>query len=542
MNRADVLCITESWLTPQIPDSAVNIPGFNLFRNDRTNAMGGGVCTYLRHDIPCKRLVECESPDVESLWLHLRPHSLPRSISSITLCVVYHSTANGNPENEALCHHIRKNLDALLIKQPNALVLVTGDFNPTSTGINLKDLTRPNSLKQLVTFNTRDSGILDWLMTNRPYLFKVTQLPKIGRSDHFSILATPTSGSIPLPVRKTQVRDLRDSAWRAFGRWLTKKNWSHILSIDTCKEKFNTFIMELQNAVDTYLPWKSVRVHPTDRPWTTRKIKILIKKRQEAFTRDGKDSATYKRLRNKVQREIKSAKYYYFHHKVSDLETTDQKKWWRQIKSLSGQDIKSKWHHQFLGDSCPDTYSLANKVNSYFVSLTSDFEPLQTTTPLRQEVPPHFLVNTTEVRNALSGIKIGKAIGPDMLPNRVLKEFADELALPIMDIYNCSLSEGYVPDLLKSSIVNPIPKVSPPQEIDSDLRPISLTCTIAKIMEGFCRSRLVVQIGNNLDPRQYAREGLSTVDALIYLLHAIHEATDTELRRANILRGFFQRI
>ena len=159
---------------------------------------------------------------------------------------------------------------------------------------------------------------------------------------------------------------------------------------------------------------------------------------------------------------------------------------------------------------------MANKVDSYFVSLTSDFEPLQRTTPLRQEVPPQFLVNTTEVRNALSGIKICKAIGPDMLPNRVLKEFADELALPIMDIYNCSLSEGYVPDLLKSSIVNPIPKVFPPQEIDS--------------MESFCRCRLVVQIGDNLDPRQYAREGLSTVDALIYLLHAIHEATDSAAR------------
>ena len=107
-NRADVLCITESWLCPQIPDSAINIPGFNLFRKDHTNTMGDGVCIYLRHDIPCKRLVECESPNVESLWLHLRPHSLPRSISSIILRVVYHSTANGNPENEALSPHSSK--------------------------------------------------------------------------------------------------------------------------------------------------------------------------------------------------------------------------------------------------------------------------------------------------------------------------------------------------------------------------------------------------------------------------------------------------
>ena len=46
-------------------------------------------------------------------------------------------------------------------------------------------------------------------------------------------------------------------------------------------------------------------------------------------------------------------------------------------------------------------------------------------------------------------------------------------------------------------------------------------------MEGFPRTRLVAQISENLDPRQYAREGHSTTDALIYILKAIHEATDS---------------
>ena len=96
-----------------------------------------------------------------------------------------------------------------------------------------------------------------------------------------------------------------------------------------------------------------------------------------------------------------------------------------------------------------------------------------------------------------------------------------------MDIYNCSLREGYVPDLLKRSIINPLPKVSPPQEIQTDLRAVSLTCTLAKVMEGFARSRLVAQISENLDQRQYAREGHSTTDALIYILQAIHQATDS---------------
>ena len=59
----------------------------------------------------------------------------------------------------------------LLNKQPNVLIIITGDFNPTTTGLDNKDLTQCNHLKQLVNFKTRDTGILDWFLTNRPKLF-----------------------------------------------------------------------------------------------------------------------------------------------------------------------------------------------------------------------------------------------------------------------------------------------------------------------------------------------------------------------------------
>ena len=36
----------------------------------------------------------------------------------------------------------------------------------------------------------------------------------------------------------------------------------------------------------------------------------------------------------------------------------------------------------------------------------------------------------------------------------------------------------------------------------------------------------MAQISEKLDPRQYARQGHFTTDALIYILQAIHEATD----------------
>ena len=56
----------------------------------------------------------------------------------------------------------------LLSSQLNALVIITGDFNSTTTGLKTKDITQRNHLKQLVNFKARNSGTLDWFMTNRP--------------------------------------------------------------------------------------------------------------------------------------------------------------------------------------------------------------------------------------------------------------------------------------------------------------------------------------------------------------------------------------
>ena len=136
-----------------------------------------------------------------------------------------------------------------------------------------------------------------------------------------------------------------------------------------------------------------------------------------------------------------------------------------------------------MGDNCPTQLTLANKINDFFISLTEPFTPLKLLVASSQEVPAELLVSETEVLKALSAVKIGKAVGPDSIQNKILKEFAVELAPIVQDIFNASLSQGDLPDLLKASISNPIPKISPPQQIEKDLRPLKLTCTLAKVME-----------------------------------------------------------
>ena len=134
---------------------------------------------------------------------------------------------------------------------------------------------------------------------------------------------------------------MRESAWRPFGRWMLEKDWTHVLEAASCKEKFQLFSSELKGAIELLLPWRTVKINSSDRPWITKRLKSSIKKRQEAFIKHGKDSSTYKMWRNNVQKEIKSAKRLYYRNKVADLELdhSSSKNWRNHIKRLTGKDI-----------------------------------------------------------------------------------------------------------------------------------------------------------------------------------------------------------
>ncbi|PFX27783.1 putative RNA-directed DNA polymerase from transposon BS [Stylophora pistillata] len=142
-------------------------------------------------------------------------------------------------------------------------------------------------------------------------------------------------------------------------------------------------------------------------------------------------------------------------------------------------------------------------------------------------VPQELFVSNKEVFRSLSSLNVTKAEGPGSIRNKLLQYFAHELSPVIRSIYNQFLKEGCIPSLLKSSIVTPVPKVNPPREIKSDLRPISLTRTLAKVMEGFTCNKLLPRLHGKIDLRQIARRGHSTTDALLFMLQAIYEAGDS---------------
>ena len=50
----DILCIAESWLNSQVPDSMVVIEGYDLFHKDRADKHGRDVAMYSKKSFEAK--------------------------------------------------------------------------------------------------------------------------------------------------------------------------------------------------------------------------------------------------------------------------------------------------------------------------------------------------------------------------------------------------------------------------------------------------------------------------------------------------------
>jgi len=175
---------------------------------------------------------------------------------------------------------------------------------------------------------------------------------------------------------------------------------------------------------------------------------------------------------------------------------------------------------------------LADGINVFFQQVAADLSPLSTDTiaslPQSDILPDEFIIDQASVERKLSRINIFKSPGPDKLPNWILRDFCAQLARPVCAIFNASVHQGVVPGRWKEATIIPVPKTNPPRTIQSDLRPISLTATLGKILESFIGEWILERIGETLDDRQYGVfKQRSTTHALVDMLHHWHSAVDS---------------
>ena len=503
----DIAIITQSWLHDLIDSNILTIPGYNIVRRDRCNRIGGGVCAFVSSEIPFKRRSDLESPEHECLWLWLRPHRLPRPLSGIICGVVYFPEAPAQVQRDRTMYII-ETLDSVKTSYPDCGVVLLGDFNTQV----ISDMLANHNLKQVVTRPTRGNSILDLILTDfSEHYSEPIVSTHLGSSDHGSVHWNPFLSSQRAKKKRISMRRFPQSAISAFGRWACSHRWFSDVEVDgdspSVDSLTDSFTKDLSSASDVYFPSKSVKIHPTD------------KQRQHAYLNGPEEK--WGRLRNKVREVITRRKREFYKNKVNNLKSTDPRKWWSMVNKLAGK-ARSPNELSYTDEEgrIISGATLATCLNEFFVSVISDIKPLDISAlPCFLPSPQPPVIETQEVCKKPLAISAFKLPGPDGIPTRIWKECAPELAEPITLIFNTSIASGIFPTAWKDSNVTPVPKVTPITG-RGDLRPISLTAIVSKVLEDFVVEWLIEDVKHIIDPSQFGcLKGTSTTYCLLDMMH-----------------------
>ncbi len=156
-----VICLTETWMSAMVPDSAIELMGFSVHRWDRTKELtgksrGGGVCFYINNswcnDRNIHSIKSFCSPDLEFHMLLCRPFWLPREFTAIIITAVY---IPPQANTDQALRELYGNISEQETMNPDAAFIIMGDFNKANFR------TIAPKYFQHITINTRGDRVLD---------------------------------------------------------------------------------------------------------------------------------------------------------------------------------------------------------------------------------------------------------------------------------------------------------------------------------------------------------------------------------------------
>jgi hypothetical protein len=300
---------------------------------------------------------------------------------------------------------------------------------------------------------------------------------------------------------------------------LAKIDWTKIMLCDSVNQAWDMFKTHVTTVIDKVAPIKEVRLKQRSEPWITSEILESIRKRDKLFHEFKKSRkvaiySEFKKIRNKTQKMVHSAKSNYFSSKVEENKNKP-KKLWESLKAL-GPSNKSKAKTSNIGlnidgNICFDKPKVAEKFNMFFTSVASALvEKLPTGTGeygekfireyYKNSVPEGGfilqLVTEEDITKMLLNINMGKATGLDNLPAKFLKDGSRFLAPPITHIINLTLHHGKIPQDIKDARVVPLYKKSDKTE-PGNYRPVSVLTIVSKILERAVYDQVESYLKNN---------------------------------------------
>nr|CAI5849653.1 unnamed protein product [Callosobruchus analis] len=480
-NSFDIIAITESWLSADIPTCAVNIQGYLFYRQDRLGR-GGGVGIYIRSNIRSAVLDITNYTDnlLEYLFIEYKTGQERHCLA------VFYRPPKGNVLDAV--GHLDQILSQVITQYENITIL--GDLNINFMVKNniLSNCFESYGLMQVISEPTRitetSSTLIDIIfVSNVEKCIAKGTINADTISDHFLVYC-----EISCDYKKTEkyvtYRDFKNFSLDLFLCGLHSIPWENILMYRDIETKVEFLTKNIIGLFDIHCPTKTARVTKARAPWISQNTKLLFKERNRALQkfRRNKTSSNwneYKVLRNFALSSLRNEKSAYLRH-LHNLSNSSS--FYKTLKYMHVQ-VNSK------SAEIPKHLKNPHKVNDYFTSTfqNSDLECSDSIFFYRTnkfQESCSFSLTTVDlgtVLNVITNIK-SNAGGVDGVTLQMLKLCFPVIGKWILHIINICLERGYFPSCWKVAVVTPLPKVHNPKSLN-DLRPISLLPVLSKVLE-----------------------------------------------------------
>ncbi|CAH8658828.1 unnamed protein product [Dicrocoelium dendriticum] len=541
-SRPDILAFTETWLSEEITDGEVYLPGYALFRADRsTGRQGGGVALYVSYHIDVLRTSVFQSLDksVEALAVLICASSV-----QVTVVLVYRSpmsTSNGI-------------IDFIRTHSANKC-LVLGDFNLPdvcwddlscsstleSFGTELLDLTLQVPLHQFVDLPTRymsnqQPSILDLVFAKSlDFVNDIKYDSPLGASDHVClsfqcalIRSCQATTSWYPNIWAADFQAMRDRA-RSSPCVISETDTVHI-----AWEKLKAHLVDISAPHVPLVKRRESRAQP---PWIDSAGKGLLKKRSRCWRayRTAPSNSTfdkYRLVRNECKLHLRLARLQY-EKGLANTASKNPKRFFAYVKRRCGANSPIPPLLRGDGTHAYSDYDkacvLGKQYSSVFVR--------ETNTPCKELVPrvpedcclDEIPVTESQVLRLLKEVNPTKASGPDSVHPKLLHELAGELSGPLTCVFQKSLNSCILPTEWKEAVVCPIFKCGD-KDLPANYRPVSLTSVVVKLLEKLVRDTVENHLSrfNLLSVEQHGfRKGFSCQTNLLVARECWAEAVDS---------------
>ncbi len=506
-----IVGVTETWLER----NRANISGYHLVSQlDRRNFVRGdrgGIALYARDGFEQSVVHLADSKVDERCWYVIHADSGP-----ILLCLWYRRPNPGEVDSV-------KRFEAELSEHSRHAVscIVMGDMNVHNTewlqfssrmspeGRELEHVCCEHGLRQLVKGPTRGPYLLDLVLSDFASGIRCRVVPGIHENDHDGV---PTTVTLEIPGPKPvgrKVYDFKKADWPALKERLLGTNWRDSLALPA-DEATETMVQTILEAVSCCIPSRVIKDKVWAHPWLNDACREALQRKRNAF-----GTTDFPRLRDECSRTYLQAHNSYVtktREKLKEM-SPSSRGWWKLSGTLlqkagTKEGIPPLQREDETWALTPDERAaeLARVFRSKSQLPTAhqnEYSELTEHTEAKMRRMPKLTVS--KVFDLLQKLDETSGTGPDLLPARVLKHCAAELAIPVTLLARKLLREHCWPQCWRRHWVHGIHKRGPKAQ-GKNYRGVHLTPQLSKTVERAIGSLILPWLEGTdaYGPNQYA--------------------------------------